>query len=212
VLDADSIGRAFPKLPMSVLNLHGISPSPVFLADSDGHSQLFFAENADEVEREARKICVSMGSCALAALYLMSGKVAQTRVIAGSISRAIAIGTNPRGHGRKLTSGIIDTIDYSMERGFLKGSVCLKEEDGGVVVVHFVNEYLAATREGLVIAQTPDIITLLDEQTSQTISTPELKWGLRVDLVALPAPAIWHTQQGLALVGLNQMGVDICSS
>jgi DUF917 family protein len=92
VLDADSIGRAFPKLHMSSLNVAHIPPSPAFMADSDGKVHTVLATDAFDLEKKARAVCVEMGSRALVALYIMEAQVAKEAVILGSLTKAIEMG------------------------------------------------------------------------------------------------------------------------
>jgi DUF917 family protein len=56
---------------------------------------------------------------------------------------------------------------------------------------------------------TPDLITLLDIETGDPITTESLKYGLRVAAVAIPGPAQWRSPEGLALVGPRYFGYDI---
>jgi DUF917 family protein len=52
----------------------------------------------------------------------------------------------------------------------------------------------------------PDIITVLDAHNGEPIVTERLRYGQRVSVIAFPGPDIWHTPEGLALVGPQAFG------
>jgi DUF917 family protein len=224
VIDGDMIGRAFPLLQMCSSNLAGISPAPAFLADGVGNHVILHAKSSEDLEKIARQIAVSMGShCALSA-FLMHGIEAKKAIIPGSISRACAIGqailhalkngTSPTdavvadSGGVLLARGIICDINQSIRDGFLEGTVQIKTERGLIELI-YQNEFLLAKREDQVLALTPDIITLLETESGTPITSESLRYGLRIDLIALPAPEIWQTDAGLKLVGPQAFGFNM---
>lgn len=225
VIDGDSLGRAFPELQMSSCNLMGISPSPAFLADALGNSISVHEGNAETIENQCREITVGMGSSAAVCLYLMSGMQAKKSVIPQSYSKAIGIGKAIRlakGSGKNpttttlverfnaslVTSGTIIDIDQSIEEGFLKGSFSIKSERASIKVL-YQNEFLAAFEGKKPLACTPDLLIPLEQTTGRPITSENLQYGARVDLIALPSPKLWTTQEGLNLVGPQYFGYDI---
>ena len=196
VLDADTIGRAFPELQMSVCNLFGIPPTPAFLANSLGECIEISAQSASEMEGMARDIAISFGSSCAIACYIMTGKQAKETVVRGSISRAIHLG-NTLGCEPCLAKGTIIDIAQEIKQGFLEGSVTL---DCGVKIM-YRNEYLVATQGDQILAVTPDIIVMMEQESGIPITSESLQYGLRVHVLSLPAPEIWKTKKGLQLVG-----------
>ncbi len=213
VLDADSIGRAFPELPMSALHLRGISPAPAYIADGLGQAHTLHIENVHELEKSARSIAISMGSRALVALYLMSGMRAFEAVVRGSLSKAIEIGRlveeatlakqNPAEklaqvyQGKHVATGVIRRVEHGVEKGFLKGKIVIDDH----IELQMINEFLLCRYQGELCAASPELICLLEEGSGKPITSAEARWGLAVDLVTLPAPPIWRTKEGMALVG-----------
>jgi DUF917 family protein len=55
---------------------------------------------------------------------------------------------------------------------------------------------------------TPDLICLLDSVSGEAIGTESLRYGQRVSVIALPAPAILRTPKGIAHVGPRAFGHD----
>lgn len=224
VLDADLIGRAFPQLQMSTCTLNNVSASPAYLSDAFGDTVVIKAGNAHVLERLARHVVVGMGSRAAVALHLMGGVLAKATVVQGSLSKAIAIGnaviearhqkkdpatavTNLVG-GISLISGVIEDVNHRVENGFLMGKTTIRSDDGRSVVLEYQNEFLLARENVDVLATTPDIITLMEQETGSPITTASLAYGLRVDLIILPSPDVWKTVKGLELVGPRYFGYD----
>lgn len=222
VLDADTIGRAFPELQMTSCHLMGVSPNPAFVVDVLGNSVIINAKDAPSLEMIGRKNIVAMGSSALMGLYLMDGMLAKKSVIQGTISQAINIGMTIRAskakgdnpldelenhHGvRMIDSGVIDNIDQKIEEGFLKGTVSIIGNNK--LTIAYQNEYLKVESESELIAVTPEIITLVDSESFLPITSEKLLFGMRVTVIALPAPALWMTEAGLKVVGPKYFGYE----
>lgn len=210
VIDADTLGRAFPELQMSSCNLHGISPSPAFLSDPMGRTNVIDIHDADEMERRCRAVCVEMGSSAAVAVYVMNGREAKRALIPGTVSQAIAFGAILKSEGlaslcrqaggRMLGSGVVVDIDQSIQDGFLNGTFTVENMDAPIVV-EYQNEFLAASQSGCLLAATPDMIIPVEEESGHPVTSESLQYGLRVDLLCLPSPKIWTTPEGLSLVG-----------
>jgi len=224
VLDADTLGRAFPELQMSSCNLHKVSASPAFLGDSQGNTVVLNTGDSASLEKIARQITVTMGSSSALSTYIMSGSKAATSVVPNSVSYAIGLGKavldaradgkDPVGavikhsHGQRLGSGKITDIDQVVTDGFLNGSVEIRNESQ-TLIIEYQNEYLIAREGQSILATTPDIIMLLEQETGAPITSESLRYGLKVELIALPAPAIWQTPAGLALVGPRYFGYNV---
>ncbi|MBS0629386.1 MAG: DUF917 domain-containing protein [Verrucomicrobia bacterium] len=211
VLDADSLGRAYPQLQMTSCNLFGVSPSPAYFADSLGNLVVIEAESPYALERIGRHVSMSMGSSCAVALYLMNGKEAREAVIPGALSNALSIGRailEGRSQGVSLIQGVITEVSQAVVEGFLQGSVKINGEQK-VVEVLYQNEFLIAREGEEVLATTPDILTIVELESGTPITSDALRYGLRVALLALPAPAIWKTTEGLALVGPKVFGYNV---
>jgi DUF917 family protein len=224
VLDADTLGRAFPELQMSVCNLNQISVSPAFFSDSMDNVVMIQAKESSSLESLARSLTIAMGSCSALAMYLMSGTQAKSCVIPGTISQGIAIGKalaeakerqeNPihavleTSGGKLLGRGKIMDIQQSVTGGFLKGSVKIQNEQESFLV-EYQNEYLAVKKGEKFIATTPDILMLLERDTATPITSESLRYGLNIDLIAIPSPVIWQSTEGLRLVGPRYFGYNV---
>jgi len=56
---------------------------------------------------------------------------------------------------------------------------------------------------------TPDLICLLDTVSGEAIGTETVRYGQRVTVVALPAPAVLTSPKGLEHVGPRAFGYDL---
>lgn len=75
--------------------------------------------------------------------------------------------------------------------------------------IDFQNENLIAMVDGEVVATVPDLITVLDSESSLAITTEHLKYGYRVDVIAMKCDSKWRTERGLETVGPKYFGYDI---
>ncbi len=220
ILDADLIGRAFPQLQMNTGNLKNLCPTPAFLSDCLGNTVLIETPDAATLEKLARPATVAMGSSSGIAFYLMNGDDVHKAACAGtfsqalklgsSIQKALKLGSDPISalDAQILARGIIVDVDQSVKEGFLQGSATI-HSSRGKITLFYQNEYLLVYDEHGPIATTPDIFVLMEEGSGTPITSEMLRYGLQVALLALPAPEIWQTPEGLALVGPKAFGYDI---
>ena len=96
VVDADCMGRAFPEVQLTIPNLHGVSATPLIIADEKGNSVVVSTINNYWTEEIARAICSKMGGQAMMALYTMDGRTAKKATLPDMLSFAIRIGQTLR--------------------------------------------------------------------------------------------------------------------
>ena len=71
------------------------------------------------------------------------------------------------------------------------------------------NEFIGAEEGGRMLATTPDLITLLDANTGQPVTTEMVKYGLSLNVLGLPCAPIWRTPAAIELVGPRYFGLDV---
>jgi hypothetical protein len=74
------------------------------------------------------------------------------------------------------------------------------------------NEFLLAALQNAdkslePLVTTPDLISVLD-QDGTPLGTPELRYGLRVSVIAMPADPLWMTKEGMDAAGPSAFGFD----
>ena len=93
LVDADGMGRAFPEIQMIIATMHGVSATPMTLADEKGNSAVIDTIDNSWTERLARTLTVDFGATAMIALYPMTGKQLKAGAfVAGTIGLAEELG------------------------------------------------------------------------------------------------------------------------
>lgn len=228
LVDGDGMGRAYPELQMVSFTMHGISATPMVMSDDKGNSVLLDTVDNKWTERLARSATVEMGGSALIAMYSMNGATAKQSLIRGTISLCKKIGEtlrkarldnrNPVEALRTLLGAFelfeakVTDVERRTEGGFARGTATLKGIDrysAHTFEIDFQNEFLIARRDAEAIVSTPDLITLLDIDTGEPVTTESLRFGLRVVGLGIPSDPKWRTSEGLKLVGPQYFGYDI---
>ena len=228
LVDADGMGRAFPEIQMVTCTLHGISATPMSLADEKGNAALINTINNRWTERLARSITVDMGATAMIALYTMSGKQVKEAMVPGTLSLAETIGRaisearakhhDPIAAVRKLTNGFevfrgkIADVQRRTVAGFARGEAAFQgtgEYEGSRMTLQFQNEHLVAIQDGKIVVSVPDLITVLDAETGAPITTEGLRYGFRVVVIGMPCTPKWRTPEALDIVGPRYFGYDM---
>lgn len=207
IMDADGMGRAFPRLDMAAIE--GSVPAiPVVLADSVGATVVVDGVSGSGVSDIVRRVLPAFGSWAAICLY--GGTVQQMgRLVPGSISRALQLGRAMLSEGtlpsdrEAFTGTVVDLIRSTDGHGIL--TLHGHDDPAQTVRIDFQEEFLLVATDGRVIGQVPDIICLVDLRTRQTVLTEDLHLGQRLSLVVLGAPL---TGDGLPLpIGLDDYGL-----
>jgi len=223
LVDADGMGRAFPEAQQLTMEVAGISPSPCVMADERGNTLVVRAVDGPWLERIARAVAIAVGGSAASAAYSLSVAEAKVATVRRSVSlavrvgRALEAGDDPisglaRELGaRRLLDGRIVDVDRRTSGGFVRGSVVIEglgDDAERLLRLEVQNENLVALEEGFVLASVPDIITVLDSQSGDAISTELLRYGQRVSVIAFACDPVWRTAAGLAVTGPRAFGYD----
>jgi DUF917 family protein len=225
LVDADLMGRAFPELQMVTPTLYGIAATPMAIADEKGNSAILNTIDNRWTETFARTVTVDMGCAAMIALYPMSGKQVKEAAVARTITTIETIGRTIKASHREhrdpveavraatngylIWRGKVSDVARRTETGFARGEAAiagLGEDEGKTLRISFQNEFLIAQTEDEVLVTTPDLITILDAETGEPITTETLRYGFRVAVLAMPCDPRWRTPEGLALVGPDYFG------
>lgn len=228
MVDCDGMGRAFPEIPMVTHTLHGISATPFAMADERGNSVILETIDNHWTERFARSVTVDMGATALIACYATLGAQLKEAAIAGTITLAETIGRTIREAraehadvlaaiqdvtgGFEIFRGKITDVERRTVQGFARGKAMfdgIEAYQGKKMTLHFQNENLMAMQDKEPLVSVPDLITVLDLETGQPITTEALRYGFRVAVLGIPCSSKWRTPEGLALVGPRYFGYDV---
>ncbi|GAA2593982.1 DUF917 domain-containing protein [Actinomadura fulvescens] len=218
LVDADAMGRAFPRMDQNAMELAGIAPTPCVLTDERGRTVILDRVDGRWLERLARGVLESFGGQAATSEYALRAGQVRTAAIPGSVSRALAIGTAlaggvpdaPDGGLDRLITGKISTVDRT-GAGAGTATAALVEGLGGdagrLLRLEAQSEYLAVYEDGRPLTLVPDIIAVLDTRTAAAIDVERLRYGLRVSVLALPCAPVWNTPAGRRLAGPAAFGL-----
>ena len=228
LVDADLMGRAFPELQMCLPTLYGIAACPMAIADEKGNAAVLEAIDNHWTERFARSVTVDMGCSSMIALYALTGAQVGEAMIAGTLQLAQTLGeaieSARREHedpidvvvstlrGFRLFEGKVVDVKRRTQAGFARGDCRLEgtgSDRGATLKIEFQNEHLIATRDGDVLATTPDLIIVLDAESGLPVTTEEIRYGFRVMVVGAPCDARWRSPEGLEVVGPRYFGYDL---
>ena len=229
VIDADGMGRAFPEFHMKTFFVYGVPYVPMVLADEKGNIAVIpQALTGKWVERIARAITIQMGSVACYALAPMTAQQVRNTAVQNSLTLSKKLGASVRNAnqtksdpvqailevnpGRILFEGKISGIQRKTTQGFARGNVTI---DGSgkfsdtVMEIEFQNENLIARLDDEIVCVVPDLISIVDSEKGDPITTELLRYGFRVTVLGFPAPDLWKTAKGLQVVGPSCFGYDV---
>ncbi|HEX3722247.1 MAG TPA: DUF917 domain-containing protein [Nitrolancea sp.] len=228
VVDADCMGRAFPEGQLVTLTLDGIGTSPMAIADERGNAIVLNTIDNFWVERFGRSLAVDFGAIAAGVGSPLTKQQVRDSTILGSLTYAERIGVAiRRAHAEKLDGiaaardatdgyilfhGKIVDVQRRIEHGWTLGEAVLEGMDadvGSQMVIRFQNENLVAIRDGEIIAMVPDLITIMDVESGEAITTEHLQYGFRVVVLGIRCDAKWRTPAGIDLAGPRHFGYDI---
>ncbi|OON80030.1 DUF917 domain-containing protein [Streptomyces tsukubensis] len=231
VVDADGMGRAFPELQMETFHVYGLTASPLAMAGDHGETCVFdTGRDTVRLEDLARRVTVGLGGGAAIAEFAMSGSDLKRTAVPRTLSLALALGRAVRearaehrdpvaalgeavkgtiyGHLRVLFRGKVTDVERRTEGGFAQGRAAFTSMDGtSGLEVRFQNEHLAALVDGEVVCLVPDLVCVLEVDTGEPITTEALRYGQRVAVVGIAAPAIMRTPEALAVFGPQAFGL-----
>ncbi len=224
VIDADTMGRAFPSIHMSTANIYGTFDEHYTTLSNGQRSEIVQAESFFALGNKARTIAVEMGGSVSVACFPMTGAQAKQWSIKGTLSIAQAMGKAMRqSQGQTFASrldvlnAVLATTEYKKAERVFSGKITnvRRKESGGcsiggfvvdnakeAVEIAFQNENLCLRkRDREVLVLVPDLIIVVDKNTFQPISCEELRYGQEVVILKMNAPALMTTEKAKAIVG-----------
>ncbi|MFV0248566.1 MAG: DUF917 domain-containing protein [Tenacibaculum sp.] len=225
LIDADGMGRAFPRLEMTTFTLHNIPVSPITQADEKGNKNVYHTIDNIWGESLVGATTIQMGGSCAIGCYPMTGKQVKQASVHGIVTYAQNLGNailnakekklNPlkalidKAEAIKLFRGKIRNITIKTEGRWNKG-VCeimgLEENAGSTMTLDFQNEFLLAKKDQKAVAITPDLIVLIDAENAHPITAEAIQYGTRVLVIGMKANPQWRTPEGILLGGPKKFG------
>lgn len=229
VVDADTMGRAYPEAQMTSVAVGELRPYPCVLYDPRGIEAIVTKVPSWRwMERVSRKICVELGSIASTCKSPRTGREVKDWGIHFTVSKAIGLGRRVReaqrrhedpvvavldeGKGKLLFRGKVVDVERRTTEGYLRGRVAIEgldDDRGSRLEIAFQNEWVVAWRDKAPLAMSPDLICVLDTVSGEAFGTETIGYGRRVSVIALPAPSVFLSPKGLEHVGPRAFGYDL---
>ncbi|MEM9168418.1 MAG: DUF917 domain-containing protein [Pseudomonadota bacterium] len=232
LVNADGMGRAFPGIHMTVMNFEGVSATPFVVVDEHLNTCIIETDDAQKAEEFVRSVAVQMGMSCVCSGYAMTGAEVKRATVANTMTAALELGraivdgrrtgdpaqaivdylrSSPiYGEARSLFRGKIVDLQRETTRGFSIGSCTLAAFDDDTVRmdIKFQNEHLIATQGETVRAVAPDLISLVDAENAEPVPVEAMRYGQRVDVIAVLAPRALRTPAALDAVSPRCFGLD----
>jgi len=230
LIDADPAGRSVPELIHSTLSLGGVSISPFAIATRYG-DVIVVNRVANDARAEAitRSAAVLSGGRAGACDHPVTGARLKKAVVPRAISYAEGIGRALRSArelggdpvsavaeqagGTVIFEGVVrEDSRWEDRNGLTEGTILMDGGDrlrGRECRVDYRNEHMSARIDGEIVVTVPDLITILEQGSGRPVLNPVISKGMRLAVVAIPAPAAWRTPDGLRIFGPAYLGLDV---
>lgn len=233
LIDGDGMARALPEAQMMTFAIEGVRPSPAVAVDYSGGAVYFDVADAQLYERQIRNFAMAMGGMVFTAEHPMDAEQARRAVVPGTISFALKLGRllreqagNARliqaplealfaesdyGEFKHLYTGKVVDIRRKTEGGFDVGEAILEStiDDAPPLTLSIKNEFLLARVGEQVVASVPDLITMVDHETSAPINAERVHYGQRVTVFGIGCPAHYRTEKALKVVQPRAFGFDV---
>ena len=224
LVDGDEMGRAFPEVQMTSMNVAGLSVENIAMADVMGNVTFVRPVDWEWAETLGRALSIASGSSALMADNVVTADRLRGALVEGTVTQAIRIGRATQGvadpvaalvaelGARRLITGKVVDVEHTTGGGFVRGSVTIDGvgADAGLVLrIAIQNENLVVFDGEAVLASVPDLITVVDVHSADAIATEMVRYGQRVCVLAWPCAPIWRTPRGLEIAGPRAFGYEI---
>lgn len=210
LVDCDLLGRALPEMSMISTHIFNRMPKEVYSCDpSTGQTKVFTCQSYGELETKARALAASYKTCsAVLVPVMMTGKEVKKMAIHKTISKSMEIGKQKTLEGVcQVTKGVIQFFGtvtqwtYELKNGFLLGKVTIQDSVGQCFSILVKNEFLVLLdNQAEILAEAPDIITLLNQDTLSSILSDQVTVGDKVVCITCKGPELWYTERGLSLL------------
>ena len=234
VIDGDCMGRAFPGIDKTTLNIYGTFDT-YYMAFSNGlRSELVETTDFKILGQKAVSIFVEMGGTVSCAGFPLTGANVKKLAIKGTLSLAQRMGKalresegQPFNKRLEMLNMVLGTTEYQKAKKIFEGKIInlRRKESGGFSIggltiansatnerleIGFQNENLVARKQGTreIVAQVPDLISIVDGNNFRVISCEDLRYGQNVIVLTMSAPALMKTEKALAFVGPQVYPMD----
>lgn len=229
IVDGDPAGRSVPELQHSTYYLNDIPIHPMAVVNEFGESAIITnVINDYRAESLVRSLAIVSNNHIAVVDHVQPAGILKNAVIRGAITAAWKIGKAYRtarenhqdpvaavietGRGALLFIGVVRTNAWGTVEGFTVGDVILDGtggHQGEEYRIWYKNENIITWKNGTFHATVPDLVCIMNTVTGEPVINPYFQENMSVAVYALPAPAEWTTEKGLAVFGPQSFGYDV---
>jgi DUF917 family protein len=229
VVDGDYTGRAAPEVVHATTLLCGLPLLPLSCVDGWGNTCILKeAVSPEMTERIGKYISMASVSPVYMAGILVKGKDLKRSLVRGTLTWAYRVGKAVRearqagrdpvqeavsaGGGFRLFEGRVTRKDWSDRDGYLFGDITIQGDGayaGQEARIWMKNENHILWINSEPCVTTPDLICIIDAQSSEPYTNTRLPEGARVAVIGFPGAKAWRTPEGLRWIGPSYFGFDI---
>ncbi|WP_236792968.1 DUF917 domain-containing protein [Amycolatopsis sp. GM8] len=231
LIDADGMGRTFALIHHTAMHLGGLSPTPLVIRGVTGENVAITVPGPARADTLLRSNVDVLGGWAALAAYPTTAGDLRRAALTGTVSRLINVGrlllessdpdvlvarlaavTGCRRIGR---GRIVELEHLSRPTDFTipthPSSVVIDEigGQGRQLRLELRSEVVAVFADGALAAAAPDLICLVDVLHGEVSTLDSLEPGDLVDVLVMPADAVWYSAEGLAMVGPASHGIPL---
>lgn len=227
VVDADPAGRAVPEITHSAYALADLPVGAVVTANVRGETTLLDGIASDARAEEIVRALARLSGNDIAAIdHTLPAKTLRPGLLTGTLSQARKIGEVLRkgrsqpmalpgqvadaAGGVVLFEGVVTHSQSQVDHGFTIGSFDVAgtaEWEGQTFRVDLKNENMVGRLDGVPVVTIPEIISVLDLETGEVVTNPNVHLSRKVAILALPAPAVFLTKHGMDVFGPTYAGL-----
>jgi DUF917 family protein len=211
----------------------GVRPTPALAMDYAGNTAIFETSDTSTYEHHIRAYAAAAGGMITVAEHPMSGTQIRRSVIPNTVSFSLALGRLLRdrrgpiddllapltdlfadsvyGSVHKVFSGKVSGKRTRTVGGYDIGSLSLEDvnDPSRICSITIKNEYLVAMIDQQPLVMVPDLIVIVDSETSTPINAERLHYGQRVAVLAVGAPAFYQSEAALMVTEPRCFGIDL---
>ncbi|GAK00628.1 LOW QUALITY PROTEIN: hypothetical protein JCM19055_3727 [Geomicrobium sp. JCM 19055] len=217
IVDGDGMGRAFPKLKMSVLNL-AVPLTPAAVYTHNYQEVIDFVPN-EKASEYLHSVVQQNGGFAHLTSYVGNAKKISTAMIPGTLTVAKAIGeiiekqigasdkqeqlqkmfgNSIYGKVEWILSGVIEQVERDFYDGVVTGRCLVRAhsvQDYRMVTIFFENEFVYVASEHDRLATTPDLIVVCEMETLRPLMASTIQKGTEITIAKVACPSILKTEK-----------------
>ena len=227
-VDGDYVGRAIPETSQTTPCIFGKTITPVCIVDDWGNVSIIKEVlNYSMLERIEKLISVGGFGPTGNASFLMKGKEMKEVIIPGTLTDCFNLGQLIRISREKHSDTVVEIIKKLPAWLLIRGEVIEKQEEdkdgyytgeyklrgekafkGQELKVWFKLENHIAWKDNKVVATSPDLISVIDDESGEPIINPKIKPGEKVAVLVTKAKPIFRSKKGIEVLGPRHFGYD----